>query len=297
LPSRRVISTIIPTYNRRELVREAVASVLAQNDPGEECEILVVDDGSTDGTDSDLARVAPGIKYLRQDHSGVSAARNLGILQSRGDIIAFLDSDDLWLPGKLAAQLAFFRENPSAVLCQTEETWLRRGKKLNPKKYHKKPEGRCFPLLLERCLVSPSAVAMRRGLFDSVGLFDESLPACEDYDLWLRIGSRYPLGLIEKPLVIKRGGHPDQLSATIPSLDRFRIRALAKLLCTGTLEQADHDAARKVLLEKARVYAGGCRKRGKEAEAELMEDLVRGILNVDHLPDSSPLFLSEFLLK
>ncbi|MGA2400840.1 MAG: glycosyltransferase [Syntrophobacteraceae bacterium] len=276
-----MISVIIPTFNRAMLLVEAVRSVLDQKDAPEDLEIIVVDDGSTDNTGEALATLPGKFGYIRHEHSGVSAARNLGISISSGEWIAFLDSDDLWLPGKLRAQMNFFSDNPDVLLCQTGEIWIRNGRRLNPRKYHQKPQGYCFPLLLERCLVSPSAVVAHRRLFDLVGLFDESLPACEDYDLWLRIGWRFPIGLVEKPFVIKRGGHPDQLSATIANLDKYRIEAILKLIGTAALDAAQRNAAEQILEKKRRIYSDGCRKRGNISEAQRMDAFVReGLLRV-----------------
>ncbi len=274
-PGKFMISVIIPTFNRAEFVVDAVRSVLDQKDAPERVEIIVVDDGSTDNTGAALAALPGEFGCFRREHSGVSAARNLGISLSRGEWIAFLDSDDLWLPGKLRAQMKFFSDNPDALLCQTGEIWIRNQRRVNPRKYHEKPEGYCFPRLLERCLVSPSAVVVHRRLFDLVGLFDESLPACEDYDLWLRIGCRFPIGLVEKPFVIKRGGHPDQLSATIANLDKYRMEAILKLLRTTPLDAGQRTAAERTLEKKRRIYSDGCRKRGNILEAEQVDKLVR----------------------
>ncbi len=273
-----MISVIIPTYNRAKLLVEAVGSVLAQKNCSEILEIIVVDDGSTDDTIGSLAAVPGDIRYIRSEHSGVSAARNIGISKSGGRWIAFLDSDDLWLPGKLCAQMKFFSDHPESLLCQTEEIWIRNGRRVNSRKYHQKPAGYCFPLLLERCLVSPSAVVVDRRVFDFVGLFDESLPACEDYDLWLRIGCRFPLGLVEEPLVVKRGGHPDQLSTTVENLDRYRIEAILKLLRTTPLDPDLRSAAENMLEKKRRIYSDGCLKRGKVSEALRVDALVREAL-------------------
>ncbi len=270
-----MISVIIPTFNRAKLLGEAVRSVLGQKGSAEDSEIIVADDGSTDDTRQSLAVLPGNVRYIRCEHSGVSAARNLGIAESSGEWIAFLDSDDLWLPGKLCAQMKFFSDHPETLLCQTEEIWIRNGRRLNARKYHKKPAGYCFPLLLERCLVSPSSVVISRRVFDSVGLFDESLPACEDYDLWLRIGCRFPIGLVEKPLVVKRGGHPDQLSATTANLDLYRMEAILKLLRTTPLDPDQRDAAEEMLEKKRRIYSDGCRKRGKVPEAQRVDALVR----------------------
>ncbi len=150
---------------------------------------------------------------------------------------------------------------------------MRRGKRWNPKAYHRKPSGYCFADLLERCLVSPSAVMLHRHLLQQVGGFDVSLPACEDYDLWLRIGWRYPIGLMPEPLVIKRGGHADQLSAITPALDRYRIRSLAKLLAEQPLDATQRRQVLEVLRRKCTVYSQGCDKRGRHEEAAAMRAL------------------------
>ncbi len=270
-----MVSVIIPTYNRSHLVREAIASVLAQQDAA--FEVIVVDDGSVDDTAAALAGFGLAIRAIQQPHTGVSSARNTGIRAAVGEWLAFLDSDDLWLPQKLRMQLDFLSRHPQFRICQTEEIWMRNGRKLNPKKYHKKPRGYVFSRLLERCLISPSAVVIHREVFEAVGLFDESLPACEDYDLWLRIGCRYPVGLVDEALTIKRGGHADQLSNTIPALDRYRIQALAKLLERETLSPSQREAALQALRKKCRIYSGGCRKRGREEEAESFIRLLAGL--------------------
>ncbi|SHF68048.1 Glycosyl transferase family 2 [Desulfacinum infernum DSM 9756] len=283
-----LVSVIIPTHNRARMVREAVESVLAQKDA--RFELIVVDDGSTDETPEALGPHRDRLRFIRQENRGVSAARNRGIQVARGEWIAFLDSDDLWLPGKLRAQLSFFEEHPDLLICQTEEVWIRNGRRWNPKKYHAKPSGYCFGRLLERCLVSPSAVMIHRRVLNEVGLFDETLPACEDYDLWLRIGCRRPIGLVPEPLVIKRGGHPDQLSATVPALDRYRIRAIAKILETEDLTAELRVQAVAALQAKARIYAQGCLKRGRSEEARAVLSLAAryGTSNSHGSPCSNP---------
>ena len=213
-----------------------------------------------------LQRYGDRLRMLRQPNLGVSAARNHGIAAAAGNLIAFLDSDDLWLPTKLARQVDFFRTHPQAQICQTQETWIRNGVRVNPKKRHRKRSGMIFEPSLELCLVSPSAVMLRRGLLDAVGGFDTSLPACEDYDLWLRIGSRWPIFLIDEPLILKCGGHADQLS-NAPSLDKYRIRSIQNLLARDGLTVAQSRAAASVLIRKCRIYANGCDKRGRPAEA------------------------------
>jgi glycosyltransferase involved in cell wall biosynthesis len=265
-----VVSVIIPTFNRGWVLKDAIDSVLLQE--FEDFELIVVDDGSTDNTKDILDSFKEKIIVLRQSNRGVSSARNAGVAKASGEFIAFLDSDDLWLPGKLSVQVDFFRTNPDALICQTEETWVRKGVKVNPKKRHKKPSGMIFEPSLALCLVSPSAVMMKRILFDDIGLFDENLFACEDYDLWLRTSCRHPVFLIDTPMIIKRGGHDDQLSKQ-PGLDKFRIQSLVKILEGSTLLVEQKIPALRMLKKKCTVYANGCEKRGRMDEAEFYRGL------------------------
>jgi GT2 family glycosyltransferase len=160
------------------------------------------------------------------------------------------------------------------MICQTEEMWIRNGMRVNPKERHKKPSGMIFEPSLSLCLISPSAVMMKCSLFDEVGLFDEELPACEDYDLWLRVSCRYPVYLIDTPLIVKRGGHEDQLSRS-PGLDKYRIKAIIKIIKSHLLSKRQHRAAVRTLKEKCAIYASGCRKRGRVDEAEHYEALAK----------------------
>jgi glycosyltransferase involved in cell wall biosynthesis len=266
LESNVLVSVVIPTHNRRRMVGEAVASACAQRDVP--AEIIVVDDGSTDGTTAMLeGTFGSAIRLLLTPHRGVAAARNAGVAASRAPLIAFLDSDDLWLPNKLALQVGFFSQHPEAEICQTDESWTRSGVRVNPCAYHRKPSGDIFLPSLQRCLVSPSAVMLRRSLFESVGGFDESLPVCEDYDLWLRIACRVPVWLIEHPLVVKRGGHDDQLSRRHWGMDRFRVASLSRLLACAPLTPAQRRAAAGALTERCRILAAGASKRGRHDEA------------------------------
>jgi glycosyltransferase involved in cell wall biosynthesis len=270
------ISVVIPTYNRASKVIRAVASVLYQTFT--DYEVIVVDDGSRDGTWDRLAPLARHIRYLRHHSNlGVSAARNTGIKASRSPFIAFLDSDDYWLPEKLSVQMDFFRGHPKAVACQTEEVWIRKGIRVNPRRKHLKPSGDIFESSLKLCLVSPSSVMLRRSLFSDVGLFDEDLPACEDYDLWLRVSCRYPISLIPRHLVVKEGGHDDQLSFQIKGLDRFRIMALLKLITGGQLSAKQRHATVQELSEKCRIYGNGCLKRGRVTEGKYYLELAKSI--------------------
>ena len=282
------VSVIIPTYNRAWAIREALDSILAQD--YRDFEIVVVDDGSTDNTQQILESY-PQVCVVRQDHLGVSAARNAGIARAAGPLIAFLDSDDWWLPGKLSVQVGFFHTNPDALICQTEEIWIKNGVRINPKKRHKKYSGMIFERCLELCIVSPSAVMMKRCLFDKIGRFDETLPVGEDYDLWLRVSCRFPVYLIKAPLVIKRGGHPDQLSGK-RCMDRCRIHALRKILESNQLSPRQYRAAHLALKKKCTIYATGCLKRGRVQEANRYMRLSRRSTN--HAQLSIPLRLVPY---
>jgi len=267
-------SIIITTYNRKKFVKRAITSVLYQN--WEEYEVIVVDDGSTDTTREALSIFGNRIRYVfYPTNKGVSFARNMGIKLAASPFIAFLDSDDYWLPKKLFYQIQFFKENPDAVACQTQETWIRRGKRVNPKRKHLKPSGDIFIPSLRLCLVSPSAVMLKRGIFEEVGLFDEELPVCEDYDLWLRISCRYPVHLINKALIIKEGGHKDQLSSRYWGMDRFRIYALIKLIKNEPLNKDQYKAVIKELEYKCKIYGNGCIKRGRIQEGKFYLNLPR----------------------
>jgi glycosyltransferase involved in cell wall biosynthesis len=255
-------------------LREAIDSVLAQD--YKNYELIVVDDGSTDDTREILDTYGRDIIVFRQTNKGVSAARNRGIAAAGGQLVAFLDSDDIWLPRKLSQQVDFFKLHPDAAINQTEEIWIRNDVRVNPKERHRKPFGMIFERSLGLCLVSPSAVLIKKMLFDAVGVFDENLPACEDYDLWLRIGCRFPVHLIDTPLIIKRGGHEDQLSKA-PGLDRFRIQSLKKIIESGQLTESQYRSAVCKLQDKCAIYAGGCRKRGRVAEAASYESLAESM--------------------
>ncbi len=265
-----LISVIIPTYNRSWILKDAVDSVLSQKFT--DFELIVVDDGSTDSTSELLSAYKDRIIKIRQENRGVSSARNSGLRAASGLYVAFLDSDDMWLPEKLSSQVDFFESHPEAVICQTDEMWIRKGVRVNPKNRHKKPSGMIFEPSLRLCLVSPSAVMMKKSIFDEIGLFNEAFPACEDYDLWLRTGLYYPVHLIERQLVVKRGGHKDQLSGN-PGLDKYRIQSIVNILENPGLSSLQRQAAIDMLVEKCAIYAKGCMKRGRLDEAVLYQSI------------------------
>ena len=267
------VSVIIPTYNRRDFLLEAVDSVLAQTYG--DYELIVVDDGSIDGTEEALQRYGEQLQYVYQANQGVSTARNRGLELAHGKFIAFLDSDDLWMPKKIELQVACMDEYPDCQICYTDEIWIRRGRRVNPKKRHAKYSGSVYHHCLPLCIISPSSALMRRGLFDEVGVFDPALPVCEDYDLWLRVAARYPVLFIPERLIVKRGGHPDQLSQSSWGNDRYRVTALEKILQSSALTPEQRRLTVEELHRKCRVLITGYRKRDKEADLEHYQEIVK----------------------
>lgn len=270
---------IIPTHDRADVLGRAVASVLGQT--WTDFELFVVDDGSSDATASVLAEFDdPRLTGMHQENKGVSAARNLGIAASGGRYVALLDSDDYWMPDKLKKQIRFMAESGFAI-CQTEEIWIRNGQRVNPRFKHAKPAGWFLERSLELCLISPSCVMFTRELWRELGPFDERLPACEDYSLWLRVGARHPVGLVPEALTVKTGGHADQLSRRIIGLDLYRIYAMIDLLRSMALGGEQRIMVEAALRERVRLYAQGCIKHGKDEEAvrvrELTAEVLRGL--------------------
>lgn len=269
-----MVSIIITTYNRRSFLKEAVISVLNQD--YQDKEILVIDDGSTDRSFEEV-RGLP-LRYVWKENRGISSARNMGINISRGEFIAFLDVDDLWKKGKLTRQLEAMIASQIDI-SYTDEIWIRNGEHLNKKDRHKKYSGDIFERCLPLCIISPSSAIIKRKVFDEVGLFDETLPVCEDYDMWLRITSRYPVLFIDKPLIIKRGGHKDQLSRAYEAIDRFRIQSLAKIIQSNTLNREMKNAALNELKKKCTIYAMGAEKRGRFKDSDTYMQLYETLAN------------------
>ncbi|HIC38335.1 MAG TPA: glycosyltransferase family 2 protein [Candidatus Marinimicrobia bacterium] len=258
------MSVIIPTYNRAHILPRALDSVLAQTQLP--IEIIVVNDGSTDGTKSVLSNYS-GLKIIDQEHSGVSVARNIGLEHTNREWIAFLDSDDEWLPDKLEQQWSAIC-NDDKLICHTEEIWIRNGQRVNPMKKHQKFGGMIYERCLPLCVISPSSVMIHKSIFEVVGVFDESLEVCEDYDLWLRICAKYPTLFIDEPLIVKYGGHEDQLSRKYWGMDRFRVQALEKMLDSEELNEDQRRATIEMLIQKCKIIINGMQKRGKDDEAK-----------------------------
>ncbi len=263
---RPLISVIIPTFNRGHCLEESIRSVRDQNFP--DFELIVVDDGSVDNT-IEVVNQFPDIRFIRLDKNrGVSFARNCGLKQAQGDWIAFLDSDDLWKKGKLQAQVQWVNQHPDCYAVYTDEIWVRNGVRVNQMKKHQKYSGEIFQYCLPLCIVSPSSVLLRTKMLNEVGGFDESMVVCEDYDLWLRIAKQYPFHFIDEKLIVKRGGHADQLSSKFWGMDRWRVYALEKLLKENRLNEEQRDGVVAMLIEKCRVLILGYSKRGKIQDEE-----------------------------
>ncbi len=275
------ISVIIPNYNRAHMIGRALDSVLLQSLPA--TEIIVVDDGSSDRSRGFIRDNYPNVQLLRQNHKGVSAARNSGIKKARGDWLALLDSDDAWVPEKLEKQYELLMDNKEYKVIHSNELWIRDGLPLRQMKKHRKFGGYIFQHCLPLCAMSPSSIMFHRDIIDEVGLFDEGMPVCEDYDMWLRICCRFSVLFIDQALIIKYGGHDDQLSKQHWGMDRYRIRALANILDKPYLQGDDRAAAIKMILKKISIYIQGAKKRGN---TDLVDEFQ--LLQQNYLVDNKP---------
>ncbi len=254
------VSVIIPVYNRAKFLARAVNSVLQQTFT--DFELIVVDDGSHDSPEMVMEKYSDSrVKILKQKNAGVSSARNTGVLNARYDLIAFLDSDDEWKPAKLDKQIRFLIDNPECRICYTGEDWIRDHQPFAHAKSKKKYGGLIFEYCLKDCFIGCSTVIISKSVFFEAGMFDESFPVCEDYDLWLKISAKYPIFIIKEPLIYKHGGHEGQLSRIYWGLDRFRIKSIANIMQSGKLNNSQVELARKVLNDKCAVVCSGSLKR------------------------------------
>ena len=251
-----LVSIIIPVYNRADLLLRALKSIQAQT--FQDFEILVIDDHSTE----DIASVVKdfSVRYFKTNGKGVSAARNTGVRHSTSELIAFLDSDDEWVPTKLEKQVQYLSQNPKCLLVHTNETWIRNRQVVRQNFKQQKSGGRIFSECTNLCIIAPSSILVRRSLLDRVGLFDETFPVCEDFDLWLRISATEDIGFLSEALTIKHGGHSDQLSMQYHSMDLWRVRALAKHLNNQDLTTNEQAALRMNLKHKCEILLKGFEK-------------------------------------
>ena len=267
------ISVVIPTYNRIALVERAIDSVLRQSI--KPFDIIVVDDGSDDGTSEMIQKKYRSINLVQQQNSGVSAARNNGIKHAKGDWISLLDSDDEWTEKKLENQANRLIKNPDYHFCHTNEIWIRNGIRVNQKKKHQKYGGYIFDKCLDICRISPSSTLFKKNILEHVGWFDNHLPVCEDYDLWLRITADYKILFVDEPLIIKYGGHTDQLSQSVKGIELFRIKSLENLLANTELSPQKRNLAITMIIKKLNIYLNGLIKRKKQTEAEQVKEKIK----------------------
>ena len=266
------ISVVIPSYNRKEFLKRSIDSAI--NQTKKPFEIIVVDDGSTDGTETMIKSDYDFVKFIKQKNKGVSAARNIGIEVSIGEWICFLDSDDEWKKDKLEKQINAMKSNPGYKFFHSNEIWIKNGIRINQKKKHKKYGGDIFDKCLDMCRISPSSVMIDKTVFDEVGNFNENLVVCEDYELWLRICDKYRVFFIDEPLIIKYGGHQGQLSYSIESIENHRIKALEYLIL-GNLNRKNKRHAIQMLLSKLNIYLKGLVKRRKNDEIAVYEEKIK----------------------
>jgi len=220
------ITAIIPSYNRYTLLKRAIESILAQTQSVDE--IIVVDDGSTDQTQQ-IQTDFPNISYFYQKNRGVSSARNLGIHHAKNEWIAFLDSDDEWLPQKIKKQSMLHQTKDKVLMSYTAENWIRDAKQVKiPKKYRKIGED-AFVENLSYCNIAPSSVIISKDLLLEMECFDESLEVCEDYALWLKITSIHEIALVNEKLINKYAGHDEQLGFR-KDMDIIRLQILKQLV-------------------------------------------------------------------
>ena len=252
---------IIPAWNAENTIKACILSAINALDSPDE--ILIIDDGSNDGTEEWVKENFQNIKYIYQNNHGVSSARNIGIENAYGDWVAFLDSDDEWLPNKLYKQVKAIDSNPEVKFFHTNEIWIRNGVRVNQMKKHKKYGGYIFEKCLDICRISPSSVLIKKEVLDNIGVFDESLRVCEDYDLWLRITSKYPVVFLDEPLIYKYGGHADQLSKVNDGIESYRIQSLEKIIKSGFLSDEQKVKAVNALVNKMKIYSKGLKKRKK----------------------------------
>ena len=268
------VTVILPTWNRAKWLKTSVESVLSQT--FQDFELIVVDDASTDSTVEILESYSGKIRSIfLSENLGVSAARNTAIAQSDSKWIAFLDSDDYWHSEKLEKQIKQTRLCPEYQIHFTDEIWIRNGIRVNPKNKHRKREGWIFKPSLALCLMAPSTVMLQRELLERHGMFDDALPVCEDYDLWLRLTAYHPVVLLNEKLMTRHGGHSDQLSRKPWGIDRFRVQSLQKILSQENLRSGDRTAAIQMLRKKCEILIKGFQNRGNIKEIRVYQNIAQ----------------------
>jgi glycosyltransferase involved in cell wall biosynthesis len=256
------VSVVIPTYNRRQLIEKAIESVLAQT--YSDWEIVVIDNGSTDGTDKHLlAKYGNTLRLIRLDTNvGIPKGRNVGIREARGGYVALLDSDDYWKPNKLSRQMRCFEEDPSYGMVATQCSSVTPDGSTRERNRPGK-SGWVLVDLFKANFIRTSSAVIKKEVLDSIGLFDEELAECEEYDLWLRVASKWPIGFINEPLTVYLD-NPEGVS-----VDRLRGRLFRqKVLEKGYLhEQIPASIYTKRLARNCFVIGRHYLRKGEREEA------------------------------
>ena len=304
-----IITTVLSkeesNQGRAKFLKMALSSVIQQTLPP--TEILVVYDypygeykgmGSGMGLGTGVGIEIPkhpdsgkpiNISTMPSEGRGISASRNTGIKHSCEPWLAFLDDDDEWLPRKMEKQAELIKHktqqgmNPlmNSLICHTDEEWQRHGEHINPHLKHRKSGGRIYEKCLELCCISPSTVLMHREVFDKYGLFDEKMPVCEDYDMWLRICAYENVLFVPEKLTLKRGGHADQLSQKYWGMDRFRCYSLKKMMQQSGLDADYRQATQKALQKRLEILSIGARKRGKQQHLNYYQAQIQQLQSQD----------------
>ncbi len=209
------VSAVITAYNSEPFLEEAIDSVLKQSKPMDE--IIVVDDGSTDRTRQIAERFdGRGVRYIYQTNQGAGAARNRGVRETNGDLIAFLDADDTWLEGKTRLQFDYLTMHPDVALVSGFRYWwhIPRNECWLSGEFSKSMAELRREILVRNMIGNPSAVMLRRSEILAVGLFDENIRWGQDWDLWIRMTRRANAAVIPEPLIVYRW-HESNLSHTL----------------------------------------------------------------------------------
>lgn len=244
-------------------------------------EIIIIDDGSTDGT-STLFPIS-GVFYFKVEHCGFPGkVRNIGVEKSTGDYIAFLDSDDIWHKEKLEKQTVFINSKPKCQLLHTKEKWIMNSKVISQKKRKHNRSGNVFLDSLQGCILGPSTVLMKRALYEQFGGFNETIEVGEDYDLWLRITDREEIDYIDDELITKNAGHGDQLSFKYGFIEPFKIDVLENLIQTHSFREENFKQVVRALLLKYDIVINGCLKRSNEKEALLYQNRRKQYFREEH---------------
>ncbi len=281
------VSAVVPVADRPQLLADALRSICSGSMKPRE--LIVVLNAKTPGRAADRQAAetvfsensAAGIELhlIECEDTGPGPARNAGVAAARQDWLAFLDSDDLWAPDKLRRQWRYLRQRPYLQAAHTAERWIKDGRELNQPAHLRPHTGRFLTASFSHCLISCSSFILRRELFAALNGFDPAFRVCEDFELWLRLLVRHPVGLLREALTIKRAGDWPQESRRFHSLDALRIRAILKLVrnAKSQLKPQELAAARAACESKLAILKQGARRRDRAAELTPLVHEIRSV--------------------